>query len=438
MKPIHLLFSVLFLSLFSNTNAQKQWTLEECLKYALEHNIQLKRQELQTEVAKNELKLAKYNLLPDLSANAGHTLGTGRDYSTFTVQKKVYSNGTISAESNYTIFSGFQKKENVTMQKFNLLSSMEGLEKAKNDISLEIAAAYLQILFNNELLEIAKRQLELSNLQVEKTNKLVEVGNVARGALLEIKAQAASEEANVTDAQNKLNLSNIFLAQLLDLDTVKNFKIFIPAELMVADNFNENTDSIYSIAVENQPQIKQYKYQLESAKSQLAMAKGGRMPTLSLRAGLGTDYNLKTTDISPVGSQINDNIYKQVSLNLSIPIFTKYQIQRNISNAKIGVLDNEFALKLNQITLRKEVEQSYADALAAFENFKSRTEAVTAYEENLNYIQQKFDVGMVNSVDFNIAKNNYAKAKSDLLQAKYQFIFKTKILDFYRGMPIRL
>jgi outer membrane protein len=449
------LFVLISVSFSLSANAQKVWTLEDCIGYALDNNLQIKRQELQKDIAKNNLFQSQVDLLPDLGAGGSHTFGSGRapDYSSFSYSNS-QSSGNFGLRSTVMVFSGLQKLNTIKMNSYNFLMVKENLEKAKNDIALAIASAYLQILFNRELLDISKSQIEVTKLQVEKTNKLVEVGNVAKGVLLDILAQKAGEEANLTNAQNNLYLSYISLTQLLDLDTVKNFTVAIPEGLEVPEVFNESTDSIYHIALNNMPQIKSAEYALKSAKSELAVAQGSRSPKISLQGDLYTVYNfnaVKTlvpynpitntpavTADYPFKEQIKDNLYKQLSINLSIPIFSKWQIQTNISNTKIKMIDAQFALKQSQLNLRKEVEQSYADALAAFQSYKSRKESVSANEENFKYVQQKFDVGLINSVDYNVAKNNFVKAKSDFLQSKYEFIFKTKILEFYKGNVIRL
>jgi outer membrane protein len=328
------------------------------------------------------------------------------------------------------------------------LSAREQLEHTRNSVALAIASAYLQILFDREYYEITKSQAELSKLQLDRTRKLYEVGNVARGSLLEMEASYAAELVSVTNARNKLDLSYLSLAQMLDLDTVKNFAVAIP-EVAVPDSFHENPDSIFMLAVENMPEIKSARYALEKAKSQLSIAQGSRLPQLSLTADYYTQYNVNAerpidpnnptiTEKYPIRDQLNDKLYKQLSINLSIPIFTRYQIQTNVSNAKIGQLDAEYMLRQTMLDLRKEIEQAYADALASFESYQSRKEALISQEENFKYVQQKYEVGLISAIDYNIAKNNYLKAQSDLLQAKYQFVFNTKVLDFYKGKPLSL
>lgn len=418
-------------------NAQKLWTLEECIGYSVENNISIKRQQLQTEISQNNLTQSKFELAPNVYGSANHTWGWGNSYSNNYQLANKSSYGDIGLNSSITVFSGLQKINTIKMNKYDFLSSVQNLEKIKNEISLNIASSYLQILYTKELRDVAQSQLEVTQMQVDKTNKLFQVGNVAKGALLEIQATEATEQANITDTENNLNLAYLNLAQMLDLDTIKYFKIFIPEEMNVPETFSDNPDSIYKIALQNLPEIKAAEFSLLKSKSQLAIANGGRFPEITLRGGYGTYYNYYAP-LPIFYDQLDQNRNKSIALNLTIPIFSKYSIQKNIKNARIGVQDSEYILRQAQLQLRKEIEQAYANALASFQNFKSRTQLVLASDENFKYVQQKFDVGLVNSVDYSVAKKNTVKAKSDLLYAKYDFIFKTKVLEFYKGNTIKL
>jgi outer membrane protein len=237
----------------------------------------------------------------------------------------------------------------------------------------------------------------------------------------------------------------ISLAQLLDLDTIKNFDIAEPSELNISDLvLPDSVDVIYSEAMGQMPEIKSAEFSMKSAEKRLNMEKGGLLPTLDLSATYYSRYSETAKDPqNPTGSysyssQLSDNQYKQVGLNLSIPIFSRYTTRTRINNAKINYLDSKYQYEQSTQILFKEIQQAHADAKGALQNYLSRTEAVTASEENYKYNQQKFEVGLINSVDYNIAKNNYVKAQSDLLQSKYQYIFKMKILDFYKGKRIAL
>ncbi|MFW5751718.1 MAG: TolC family protein, partial [bacterium] len=293
--------------------------------------------------------------------------------------------------------------------------------------------------------EINQNQLELTNQQVEKTEKLVEVGNKARGDLLDIKAQQASEKVTLINAQNNLTISILTLTQLLELDSVGTFDIVVPEDLEV--DFSStlmSVDDAYRIAVENHPSIITNEYLLRSSEKKLAMARGERSPELSLEGVYYSRYNETATDpFDPTSEyayidQLDDNQYKQVLLRLSIPVFNRMRVNTNISNSKINVQDSKLALENAKNNLYKLVQQSHTDALGALEKYYSSIEAVKSNEEAFKYTEEKYNAGIVSALDYNEAKMNLTKARSDLLQAKYEYIFKTKILDFYMGNPISL
>ncbi len=449
--PMKQLLSIfIFLICFAMSvpvSAQKTWSLEECIKYALDNNIQIKRQKLQTEISSNTRNQASYEFLPSLTAGSDFSLGAGRSLNTNTYQ---YANKTKQGDfyiaANYVIFNGFARVYSKEKKEVDYLGSLQTLEKAKNDISLNIANSFLQILYCQELLEVNKSQLDVTLQRVDKTKRLVEAGSSAKGDLLEISAQAAAEKVNVTNAQNNLNISYLILTQLLDLDSVGNFKILTPAEFNSSQLvIPESVVSIYNEAEVKMPQVKQAEFALESSKKSLNLSYSYLYPQLNASASLSTQYDLYAkvnppTDMSDYAfiDQIKNKYYKQLNLNLSIPIFNKLQTKTQISNAKVNVLDAELAYTQTKLALYKEIQQAHADALAAYDNFLSRQDAVISTEEAFKYSQQKFDVGLISAVDFNIAKNNLTKAKSDLIQAKYQYIFKVKILDFYKGLPVTL
>jgi outer membrane protein len=449
-KSINSLCLALFIIVFSITNifAQKEWTLEECIKYALDNNIQIKRQELQKEVVKNNYIQSKMQILPSLNASGYHSLNNGQvlNQAQYKWESATTEYGQYGLNSNLTLFSGLTNYYNIQANKFNLLKNLQDVEKAKNDLILNIATAYLQVLYNMELLDVAKGQLEVTQLEVEKRQKLLEVGNIAKGTLLEIQAQAASEQVSLTNSENQLTLTYLTLSQLLELDSATNFRIVKPVELSVDSLVIPNSVlEVFSEAETKLPEIKSAEFQLSMAEQQYNADKGRRYPILSLYASYSSWYSAKVNGLfnpvagSSYGIQLFDqNLQKSIGLNINIPIFNNYSIQNKISNSKINVLDSKYSYELSKKVLYKEIQQAQADAIAAYENYKSNKQSVIANEESFKYVQQKYDVGLVNAVDYNTAKNSLAKAKSDLLQAKYDFIFKTKILDFYKGNPIKL
>ena len=435
---------------------ENKWTLEECVLYAIEHNIQVKQQELAADVQQNALKQSKYNLAPSLNGGAGHSYSFGRalDESTysFTDNETVLSDY-FSLNSSVILFNGFTNRKSIEQNKYNLQASIQDVEKIKNDISLSIALAYLQILLNKELYEVAKNQYDITIEQIERTSKLVAAGSLARGSLLEIQAQAASEELQVVNSGNRLDLSILNLTQLLELDIVGDFDIIVP-ELQIPDETEliEPVMTVYSEAIKIQPQIIGAEFQLESSEMGLDIAKGARSPRLSFNGSYNTRYSdirKKLIGVDPVTfvptygdypfmDQLRDNVNWGLSLSLSVPIFNGWQVKQAISNARLNIEHSQYNLEYQKNILYKDIQQAYADAKASLKKFHSSQRALVSMEESFRYTEQKFNVGLVNTIDYKTSKNQLARTQSDLLQAKYEYIFKVKVLDFYRGKELSL
>jgi outer membrane protein len=445
-KHIFLLTIFAFAFLQSGVG-QNVWALEDCIIYAFENNIVIKQQKIATEYNQNTLKQSKIGRLPNLNAgaNQGLSFGHSLDLTTYEfVDNQVSSTG-VNLGSTVTLFNGLQKMNTIQQNEFNLMASLQDLEKLKNDIALGIATYYLQILFNRELLEIARNQHEITLQQVERTAKLVDAGSLARGSLLEIQAIAASEELNVITAENRLSLSYLDLTQTLDLDSVGDFEIIIPEfEDFVKDPIIVTVGSVYNDAINVMPQIKGAEFELKSAYESLSIAQGARVPSLTFNANWNTGYSdVVTNPVDPTGSypfwdQMGDNSRTGLTLGLNIPIFNGWMTNTNVSNAKLNVNNYMLQLETTKNNLYKAIQQGHADAVAARKKYLATEEALVSMEESFKYTEEKFEVGLVNTVDYNTEKNRLTATQSDLLQSKYDFIFKMKILDFYRGIPIRL
>jgi outer membrane protein len=468
------LTSLLFLT-FLQCYSQEPWTLEKCISYAMEKNIQIKMQELNAKMSKNNYTQSLISIAPSINGGINRYYSFGRRVDPFTNefsnQNTISDNYSLNGSLN--VFNGFQTINTIRQNQFNLMAALQNVEKIKNDISLNIASAYLQILYSKELLEIAQNQVSITRIQSERTAKLVNAGTLAKGSFLEIEAQVATEELQVVNAQNQLDMSYLALAQFLDLDTIEDFRIAAPVlpepdeQLLLPP-----VDEIYKEGSGRLPQIIAAEYQLKSSERGLAIARGNLSPRISLNGSFGSgysdamkEYTMTPTDtvliptgitsgndivytpniifdqsekIRPYGDQLDYNLSKTVSLTLSIPIFNGWQVNNAIGNAKINVLNSRYSLDLAHNQLYKDIQQARADVYAALNKYLASKKSVTALQESFNYTQQKFDLGMVNSVDYNLAKNNLLKSKSDMLQAKYEYVFKLKILDFYRGNPIKL
>ena len=437
MKRLIILIAIV--ALFVQGRAQEKWSLQKCIDYALENNIVIKQQQLNTEYQENQLNQAKYNKLPNLGASLGQGVSFGRS-ETLEGTYDNYTNATTSARisSNVLIWKGGTLNNTVKQNEFNWKSSLEDLEKAKDDVTLNIASAYLDILFAQELIKVAESQVEQTQKQIERSKKLVEAGKIAEGALLEVQAQLAREQLDVVNRKNNLQISYLNLAQLLELEDYNGFEIEVPEipELKAQISLMASKE-VYEKAVDVRPEIKSAEYQLKSSEIQLDLAKGNKLPTLSAYASVSNNY-YASENAPSFNDQVSKNLNENVGLNLDIPLFSKYQNRTNITNSKLQIKNSELELESAKKQLRKQIEQVYTNAVAANERYSANKVAVQSMEESFRYIEEKFNVGRVNSVEYNDAKTKLAIAESDLIQAKYEFIFRSKILDFYNGIPITL
>ena len=432
----------------------KIWSLEECIQHAIENNIQIKQQEIQTEYQKNTLDQSKLKLLPTINGSASHNYSFGRalDETTYeyTSEQTVQSNN-FYAGTSLNLFSGLQNYNTIQKNKYELLAGQQDLQNIKDNIALSVALSYLQILLNKELVLATQSQLEITLQQIEKTQKLVDAGSVARGNLLEIQAQASKEELQLITLKNQLDISILNLTQLLELKTTEGFDIAAP--LLVVDTntpVTGNIDDIYSTSEPLRPEIKSAQLKLTARKYDLKIASGGRSPRLSLSNSFSTGYSdirkkLLGVDASgPIygkysfADQLNDNINYGLGFSLNIPILNGWQVNTNIKNSKLNIENSNYTLEASKKQLYKSIQQAYTDAVAALKKYDSSVKAVESMQESFRYSEQKFDVGMVTSVEYNSAKSSLLNAQSQLAQAKYEYVFKTKVLDFYKGLPLSL
>jgi len=442
------IFTGLFFSQGLIFSQQKAWSLEDCIRYAIENNIQIKQQVIQTEYQKNALELSKLKLLPTVNGSASHNYSFGRalDETTyeFSNEQTVRSNNFYIGGS-LNLFNGLQNYNTIQKNKYQVLAGELDLQSIKDNISLNIALAYLQILLNNELVSATGNQLQITMQQIEKTKKMVDAGSLAKGNLLQIEAQAASEELQYINIKNQLDISYLNLTQMLELQTPEGFKVVTP-NISIDTNtiITGRIDEIYSLAQGLRPEIKSAELSLTASEYDQKIATGARIPRLSMNHSFSTgysDYAKKPSNpLEPYtfSQQVSDNINYGIGFSLNIPILNGWQVNKNISNSKLGVENSRYALEGTKKQLYKNIQQAFADAVAALKKFNASIKAVTSTEESFRYTEQKFNVGMVTPVDYNASKTQLLNAQSDMSQAKYEYIFKTKVLDFYKGIPLNL
>ena len=443
-RTIFTLAYLLLLALFASLHAQELWTLDKCINYAHDNNIQIKQSTLNTQYQLNMLKEKKNSRLPNLNGQVSENLNFGRSLTYENTYQNVNSSQTdFGLGTQVTVFQGMQINNAIKKTEFDLKASFEDLAKAKDDLSLNIASTFLEILFAKGLVKVSEDQILITNQQLKQSQEKVNAGSLASGALLEIEAQAAREELNIVDAKNQLQIAKLKLAQMLEIVFTEKFDVEIPTLPEIgAQSSVTNSQDVYLTALKQRPEIRGAEYRYQSTEMQLKMAEGVFYPTISFYANYYNNYNNKYKDTKGAsisfGDQLSNNQRKGLGLQMNIPIFNRFNTKLNVDNAKIQMLNTQLELEGTKKVLRQEIETAQTTALTSFNRFKSTEKAVTSMQEAFRYSEEKFNVGMVNAVDYNLAKTNLLKASSDLLRAKYEFIFRSKILDFYKGIPITL
>lgn len=456
--PYRLTLMLTILFIFSETEvsfAQSRiWTLQDCFEYTLQNNIQVKQSMLGVERTRIDLTQNKLNLLPSINSDVSYTYNWGRvlDRTSYIYINKETRQANFGVFANLRIFGGFQYQNQIRKASLDFLAAKYEHDKLKDDISLLLTRAYLNILYNKELLKVAEAQLKVTQEQIKRTQKMVEAGKLALGSLLEIQAQEAREELTVTNYQNSLALAYLDLMQIMDLPAGTDFDIEEPALNVDEVPTLLPLESIYEIALNTQPAIKSAETNVESAYRNIAIARGALIPSINLQSGIMTNYSnqfrnytldpgtgqLIPSEVKPFPDQFRDNQSQYLGLAISIPIFNGYQVSTNVSRARLAYQNAEYNLELARNNLRKSIEQAYHDAQSAYKTYLAAKKSVLSFNESFRYTEQRFNVGMATSVDYNLAKTQLAAAESELLRARYDYVFKAKILDFYMGKPITL
>lgn len=452
--------------------SQKEWSLQDCVNFAIVHNIDLKVQELNIQIQENNVLQSRMNLLPTLSANGSDVNNWGKTVDRYTNEFADAKTSSINLylQSSVTVFRGFQLLNAVKRQNLELMAQRYDYNAAQDMKSMEITTAYLQILYGKENLESKTQQVALTSSQVERTQILVNAGNLAMGDLYNMKAQLALEESQKIQAENDLSLAYLNMKQLLDLPADTVFEIQTPEiELTGGPNKLLNPEVVYNYAVEHRPEVLSAQTRYERSLKDLAISKGAYYPSISFSAGYGTGYSgankildgdpiftgftpsgdfttAGDTVISPTFTyntipkafmdQVDENRNYSIGVYLTVPIFNNLQVRNQVSNSKIYVQQSEFQLEKAKHDMRKTIEQAYADATYAYKSYQASKLNVKALEESYNYAKKKYEAGMINSYEFNDANTKLENARNSLLNAKYNYVFRVKVLDFYYGQPL--
>ena len=388
-RGLVLSISLFHLFTFSPLNAQtKQWSLRECCDYAIEHNTNT-------------------------------------------------SSTSFSLSTSVPLFTGFEIPNQIKLNQLNLEAATADLEKAKNDIRMKVAEAYVQILYDMEIAEVAHRQIEIDSAQVERLQAFVNNGKAAEAELSQQKATLANSRLTATQADNNTRLAILTLTQLLELPTPDGFSIVRPDISGISGLSGLTPDAIYAEALGIKPEILSQELKLKGTEHSIKIAKAGHYPTFSLSGGLGTNYYTTSGFNSDAfGTQLKNNFSQYIGLNLNVPIFNRFQTRNRIRSARIDQENQQLQLENTKKTLYKEIQQVYYNALNAQTKERSSEEAMQSTKDAFQLMQAKYENGKANITEFNESKNNYLKSESDLVQARYENLYQQALLEFYRGREL--
>ncbi len=428
-----LLYIAVACSLFG-LSAQQNYTLQECIEIALENNRNIKQQELNNQQRQIAYSQARADLLPNLNASVGQSFVYGRSIGLDNTYQNTNSSQTsFSIGSNITLFDGLRMKHNIDARKAEMYISEADLERIQDDIVMSVSTAFLQVLMNKELLQIAYDQIELTKTNLERMSELVSSGKIAKGELFELEAQLAKEEFNLTQSENNLKLSLLDLAQIMELEDFTTFDVVVPMDIAVDEGLLLSPNAIYESALIARPEIRAAQYRVESSETEILIAKSAYYPSLSFGASIGSGYyNMSGFDNASFSNQFKNNRSTSLGFSLSIPIFNKFQVKNSVKNAQIALEYSKLEIDKTKIELRKRIEQAYYNAIGAESRWKAADKSEKASREAYRFAEQKYETGRGTSYELSQAKSNLANVLSDQTQAKYEYMFRLKILELLR------
>lgn len=468
---------IVFLFFTVSISAQSPWDLQKCIDHAFEHNIQIKQSQLGMEFSEIQKNQAFGAALPNLNASASHGYNWGQTIDQFTNQfatERIQSNN-FGISTGITIFNGFQILNSIKKSQIDLDAAKADFEKMQNDVALNVSNSYLNILFNKEFVKIAQANLQATQNQVDRVRKLVDVGQLPSGNLDEIDAQLATDEASLINAENNLDLAYLVLTQILQIpyEEAEGFEIADPNVSDIEGLSLINDPSVAAnMAINNFPEIKSAETNLMSAETDIAIAKGGMSPRLTASYSYGTGYSganqiptgesilvseqigvvegtgdavnslpfptFSDSETKAFSDQLADNVNQSLFFSLSIPLFNGFATKSNVERAKLNRLNAEYNLETAKQNLQQEVERSWTNAKAALKNYQAAQRSVVSSEKAFGYAEVRFEQGVINLVDYNLARTRLDNAKAELIRNKYDYLFRVKIIDFYQGKAIIL
>lgn len=411
------------------------WSLSECISHALENNITVRQSSLTVQQRENDLNTARGRRLPGVSAGASHNYSFGRGLTADnTYENTNTANTSFNLGADVTLFQGFAIRNNIELGKLNLEAATADLEKARDDIRIAVAKAYVQILYNREILQVAENQIVVDSIQVERLTFMMQNGKASQADVSAQIATLSRSELSRTQARNNLTLSILDLTQLLELESPEDFEVEVPSADAFETGRLTNPEEIYSEAVIIKPSIRTEQIRLDNAETNIRIAEGNFLPSLSLSGGLGTNYYTTSgRDMDSFGKQLENNFSQYLGLSLSVPVFSRLSNRNGVRSAQISYMNQQLQLENARKSLYKEIQQAYYSAVASESKYLSSVAAETSALESFQITEAKYEGGMASITEFNESKGRWIEAASNLAQARYEYLYQTRILDFYRG-----
>jgi outer membrane protein len=422
---------------FQLSAQNKKWTLEECVDYAIKNNISIKQSELDLKTSDVEKLEAIGGFLPTLNGNANYSINTGASINPVTnqFQNQTFKSFSASANSNIMLFNGLANWKTLQRSKLNQIANTYRLDKMKDDIALSIANSYLQILFNKEQLKVQKNQNLVTKENIKRTQELIEAGSLPAGDIYELQATDATQEQQIISTENALLISKVALCQTLLLEDYATFDISDEViDLPMSNITNETQEAILAKAKESVKDVKIALSNVDVAKKDVAISRSSYLPTLAGFVG----YNTRWSESTPFNFADQLSLFDgtAVGLQLSVPILNGFATRGRVQRAKINQERSEFQLKQAELDLERNVYQAYNDVINAKKSFEAAQKTLEARKQSFNFSKERYEVGLMNSFDFSQSTIAYENAQSEVLRTKYDYIFRTKILEFYFGIPL--
>ena len=418
--------------------AQKQWSLSECIDYALEHNITVKQSALEVGQREIDLDNAKSSRLPGVSASGSQNFSFGRGLTADnTYANTNTTNTSLSIGASVPLFNGLKISNGIELSKLNLKAATADFEKIREDIKMAVAQAYVQILYDMEIAEVAAEQVRIDSLQVHRLEEMASIGKASTAEVAAQKASLGQSQLTAVQADNNLSLAVLDLTQLLELPSPEGFTVVKPGDGMLSIPLM-TPDVIYAEAVGIKPVIRAEETRLEAADRNIKLAKGDYLPSLSLSGGLGTNYYTSSGYTSAkFFEQLGNNFSQYIGLSLNIPIFSRFSVRNGVKSAKITYDTQKLQLDNAKKSLYKDIQQAYYNALASDGKYNKSLSAVESAREAFSLTEAKYENGKADITEFDQSKTKYMSALSDLAQARYEYMYLRKILDFYRGVDLK-